>query len=87
MNIAPTFGLDPVSLDRAAAANAKRMVAAGEAKKLRDEFFKLKAWADGNAWTACQRIFPEERTVFEELDVIRENWVEALWGMNRRVCE
>lgn len=65
----------------------RRLTAFVEASHWRCVFFALKRKLDRDPWFWTQLGWGDggERTIDEEMKVIRENWTEALWGMNRHV--
>ena len=69
------------------ALRVRRLAALAEAIRHRRAFFALKRRYDAAPWVWGQYRWGDdgERNTDEELDRIRENWREALWGMNRHV--
>lgn len=70
--------------------NPTREEWAALAREYRNQFFSLKRKLATNPWTYCQRIwsedrFGERRSGDEEIEAIREDWIMAMWRMNRRV--
>lgn len=65
--------------------HVRRLAALARARSFRDAFFALKRKLDTNPWVWSQLSWPDDRNSEEELEVIRENWIEAMWGINRRV--
>ena len=65
----------------------RRLTALTEALRHRKAFFDLKRRYDSDPWIWGQYGWGDdgERNTDEELERIREDWREALWGMNRHV--
>ena len=65
----------------------RRLAALAEAIRHRKAFFAIKHRYDADPWVWGQYGWGDdgERNTDEELERIREDWREALWGMNRHV--